>query len=186
MHFLVSSFPVNGWPQPIVGTEWVSEVAQSSLTLCDPVDCSLPSFSRQEYWSGLPFPSPRDLPWSGLPFPSPGDLPDPGMEPESPALEADALTSEPRGKPSKCFQITWSQQGSPLNALRLHSLKKVNSEWGSQCLLAFKEHMNPLDKVLKGRFWRSRSGMGPRVCISGSQEMRVVLVPWSHVDAWGW
>ena len=39
-------------------------------------------FSRQEYWSGLP-------------FPSPGDLPDPGMEPGSPALEADALTSEP-------------------------------------------------------------------------------------------
>ena len=39
-------------------------------------------FSRQEYWSGLP-------------FPSPGDLPDPGIKPESPALEADALTSEP-------------------------------------------------------------------------------------------
>ena len=38
-------------------------------------------FSRQEYWSGLP-------------FPSPGDLPDPGIEPRSPALEADALTSE--------------------------------------------------------------------------------------------
>ena len=44
-------------------------------------------FSRQEYWSGLP-------------FPSPGDLPDPGIEPGSPALEADALTSEPQGKPS--------------------------------------------------------------------------------------
>ena len=43
-------------------------------------------FSRQEYWSGLP-------------FPSPGDLPDPGIEPRSPALEADALTSEPPGKP---------------------------------------------------------------------------------------
>ena len=43
-------------------------------------------FSRQEYWSGLP-------------FPSPGDLPDPGTEPGSPALEADALTSEPPGKP---------------------------------------------------------------------------------------
>ena len=39
-------------------------------------------FSRQEYWSGLP-------------FPSPGDLPDPGTEPGSPTLEADALTSEP-------------------------------------------------------------------------------------------
>ena len=39
-------------------------------------------FSRQEYWSGLP-------------LPSPGDLPDPGIEPGSPALEADALTAEP-------------------------------------------------------------------------------------------
>ena len=45
-------------------------------------------FSRQEYWSGLP-------------FPSPGDLPDPGIKPRSPALWADALPSEPLGKP-KC------------------------------------------------------------------------------------
>ena len=44
-------------------------------------------FSRQEYWSGLP-------------FPSPGDLPNPGIEPRSPTLQADALTSEPPGKPN--------------------------------------------------------------------------------------
>ena len=44
-------------------------------------------FSRQEYCSGLP-------------FPSPGDLPDPGIEPRSPALQADALPSEPPGKPT--------------------------------------------------------------------------------------
>ena len=43
-------------------------------------------FSRQEYWSGLP-------------FPSPGDLPDPGIEPRSPTLQADPLTSEPPGNP---------------------------------------------------------------------------------------
>ena len=36
--------------------------------------------------------------WSGLPFPSPGDLPDPGIEPRSPALRADALPSAPSGK----------------------------------------------------------------------------------------
>ena len=42
-------------------------------------------FSRQEYWSGLP-------------FSSPGDLPDPGIVPGSPALQADALLSEPLGK----------------------------------------------------------------------------------------
>ena len=40
----------------------------------------------------------RQESWSGLPFPSPGDLPDPGIEPRSPALQADALPSEPPGK----------------------------------------------------------------------------------------
>ena len=44
-------------------------------------------FSRQEYWSGLPFPSPRDLP-------------DPGIEPGSPALQAVSLPNELRRKPS--------------------------------------------------------------------------------------
>ena len=43
-------------------------------------------FSRQEYWSGVPFPSPEDLP-------------NPGIEPRSPTLQADALPSEPPGKP---------------------------------------------------------------------------------------
>ena len=65
----------------------VHEVAQSCLTLCDPMDYSLPGPSvhgilRQEYWGGLP-------------FPSPGDLPDPGIEPGSPVLQADSLPSEP-------------------------------------------------------------------------------------------
>ena len=43
-------------------------------------------FSRQEYWSGLP-------------FPSTGDLPDPGIKPGSPVLQASSLPSEPPGKP---------------------------------------------------------------------------------------
>ena len=57
-------------------------------------------FSRQEYRSRLP-------------FPSPGDLPDPGMEPGSPALQQDSLASEPPGKPGYniiCLennQISW-------------------------------------------------------------------------------
>ena len=42
---------------------------------------------------------PRQGYWSGLPFPSPGDLPDPGIEPRSPALQADALPSEPPENP---------------------------------------------------------------------------------------
>ena len=58
-------------------------VAQLCPTLCDPMDCSCQAplsmkFSRQEYWNGLP-------------FPSPGGLPDPGIEFESPALQADSL-----------------------------------------------------------------------------------------------
>ena len=54
-------------------------------TVADKAPLSV-EFSRQEYWSGLP-------------FSSPGDLPNPGIEPGSPALQADALLSEPSGKP---------------------------------------------------------------------------------------
>ena len=59
-------------------------------------------FSRQEYWSVLP-------------FPSPGDLSNPGIEPESPMLQADSLPSEPQGKPSVvinnfCFMATGCEE----------------------------------------------------------------------------
>ena len=63
-------------------------VPQSCPTLCDPWTHQAPLFmelSRQEYWSGLP-------------FPSPGDLPIPGIESRSPALQADFLPSELPGK----------------------------------------------------------------------------------------
>ena len=61
----------------------------------DPMDCSLPDSSvhgifQEEYWSGLP-------------FPSPGDLPNPGIEPlslMSPALAGGIFTTVPPGKPS--------------------------------------------------------------------------------------
>ena len=72
-----------------------SEVAQSCQTLYQAP--SSMGFSRQEYWSGLP-------------FPSPGDLPDPGIELGSPVLQADTLTSEPPGKPifnSFCCNGEW-------------------------------------------------------------------------------
>ena len=90
---------------------WVS---QSHLTLCRwtvachgnlsmEMDMEIFSFSmeifRQEYWSGLP-------------FPSPGDLPDPGIKPKSPALQADSLPSESPGKPSRSSRITSASQSS--------------------------------------------------------------------------
>ena len=52
-------------------------------------------FSRQEYWSGLP-------------FPSPGDLPDPGIKPMSPELQAGSLPTEPPGKPLVQGVHQWS------------------------------------------------------------------------------
>ena len=66
-----------------------ASVAQSSPTLCDPWATAGQSplsmeFSRQEYWSGLP-------------FSSPGDRPDPGTKPGSPTLQEDSLPSEPPG-----------------------------------------------------------------------------------------
>ena len=67
-------------------SEWVKSLSRVLLfatpwTIAHQAPPSI-RFSRQEYWSGLP-------------FPSPGDLPDPGIEPRSLALQADALTSEP-------------------------------------------------------------------------------------------
>ena len=65
-------------------------------------------FPRQEYWNGVP-------------FPSPGDIPDPGIEPGSPTLQADALTSEP-----------------PALGLKKVSLKDCchnNSEFKKKCLM---------------------------------------------------
>ena len=67
-----------------------SEVTQLCLTLCNPMDCTYqapPSrgFSRQEYWSGVP-------------LPSPGGLPDSGIKPGSLTLQADALPSKPPGE----------------------------------------------------------------------------------------
>ena len=67
------------------------------------MDCSLPGssihgISRQGYWSGLP-------------FPSPGDLPNPGIELRSPTSQVDALSFEPLGKPymqsTSCKMSVW-------------------------------------------------------------------------------
>ena len=84
-----------------------AKLLQSCPTLCDPMDGSPPAplstgFSRQEYWSGLP-------------FPTPGDLPDPGIEPESlssPTFQADSL---PLGHLGSRHQVKrhldWTPQG---------------------------------------------------------------------------
>ena len=85
-----------GWLLPISLSHLLRSscysVAQLCLTRCNSMDhiaCQAPlsmGFSRQEYWSGLP-------------FPSPGDLPNPGIKPRSPALAGGFFTTEPPGKP---------------------------------------------------------------------------------------
>ena len=70
---------------------WTVHVSRSGMSNSLQEACQPPlsmEFSRQEYWSGLL-------------FPSPGDLPDPGIEPGSPALQAESLPSEPLGKPQE-------------------------------------------------------------------------------------
>ena len=84
----VDSLPLNHGRSP--NSTHGGLVARSCPTLATPWTIARQAplsmgFSRQEYWSGLP-------------FPSPGDLPDPGIEARSPALQADLLT-ELRGKP---------------------------------------------------------------------------------------
>ena len=99
-------------------------VAQWRPTLCGLINCSLPGsplsveFSRQEYWSGLP-------------FPTLGDLPDPGIESRSLALWADSLQSEPTGKPpcrigwtAHNFTVRWphcTRSSCPMGKWRLKS-----------------------------------------------------------------
>ena len=77
------------------------QVVSNSVTTPWTVQAPLSmGFPRQEYFSGLP-------------FPSLGDPPDPAIEPRSPALQTDALPSEPPGKPgSKHLLISWLQSPS--------------------------------------------------------------------------
>ena len=89
--------------------EKVSRTVVSDSAIPRTAACPAPlsvELSRQQYWSVLP-------------FPSPGDLPNLGIKPGSPALQADALPSEPPGKPtgfkSKFYQM----------------LKKCNTEYTS-------------------------------------------------------
>ena len=69
--------------------EWV-KVAQLFRLIAIPWTLQSMEFSRPDYWSGQP-------------FPSPGDLPNPGIEPTSPALQADSLPAEPQASPYGCW-----------------------------------------------------------------------------------
>ena len=83
--------------------------------------------------------------WSGLPFPSPGDLPDPGVEPRSPTLQVDSLLCEPTGearRPLKKLKFHIINVSRIILTSISHSSYKTilgkHGEWGIQdtkCLL---------------------------------------------------
>ena len=97
----------------------------SHLRLFEPpwtVACQVPlamGFSRHEYWSGLP-------------CPSPGDLPDPGIETGSPALQADYLPSEPPGKPSNIYVLHKIKFVKYLGKNKTFHWKKYLKAWGME------------------------------------------------------
>ena len=72
-------------PVLLFSRQVVSDTVETPLTVARQAPLSM-AFSRQEYWSGLP-------------FPTPGDLPGPGIEPVSPTLSGRFFTTEPPGKP---------------------------------------------------------------------------------------
>ena len=100
-------------------------VAQSYPTLCNPTDCSLRllcprGFSKQEYWSGWPCPSPEDLP-------------KPGIKPRSPVLQAYSVQSEPPGKPRAIAYI--------LNRrVKINMSQVQNGEEGKELRNIFSQH----------------------------------------------
>ena len=90
----------------------VDEIIATSWTVAQQAPPFM-GFSRQEYWSGLP-------------FSSPGDLPNPGIEPTSPALQADALTSEPPGRQQMKSLKECLQRREDNLRLRLEALQYLN------------------------------------------------------------
>ena len=125
--------PFSHWLPMMVslGLWWCGLVTKSCPTLTTPwtMVCQTPlsmGFSRQEYWSGLP-------------FPSPGDFPDPGIEPRSPALQADSLPTELRRKPYQWayIQTIHSPRNPPKTAKRprsrgfVHDSISIKTLWAS-------------------------------------------------------
>ena len=75
-------------------------------------------FSRQEYWSGLP-------------LPSPGVLPHPGIKPGSPALQADSLLTEPPGKPKSAVELAKrrGEENKSQKERRTETNKRISKEF---------------------------------------------------------
>ena len=125
-------------------------VLSDSFTTLQIIACRVPlsmEFSRQEYWSGLP-------------FPSPGDLPDPGIKSRSPALQAESLLSDSPGKPLSVLKDETKQYASWPCWLTAHQFSLFChshgsylplQDWNTMCL-----HQQPPLQLVYGpmtQFW---------------------------------
>ena len=119
-------------------------------------------FSRQEYWSGLP-------------FLSPGDLPDSGIEPRSSALQADALTSEPPRKP-KHPSITMKPFGSVQDSRQVGCIGKAG--WNHAALLCLGVVASP--GSLRGEPGCGQQGWCCRSTGQQGTEQALCILPPSH------
>ena len=120
--------------QPLWRTVWNVKVAQSCPTLATTRTIQSMEFSRPEYWSGWP-------------APSPGDLPKPGIEPRLLTLQADSLPAEPQGSPRTLQWVAYpfsSRPSRPGNRSRVSCLAGgVFTSW------AIKEVQRTVCRVLK-------------------------------------
>ena len=135
----VMSVKSNGTVLALSSLKWRSEMGSCSV-VSDPwhaMDLAYQAplsmgFPRQEYWSGLP-------------FPSPGDLPGPGIEARSPALQAGSLLFEPSGKPIIVYLFIKEGKSQPLD----DSFNKIRLRF---CILSY----TICHTWRKGVFWRSQ------------------------------
>ena len=100
-------------------------------------------FSKQDYWSGFQ-------------FPSPGDLPDPGIKPRSPALQADALPSEPPGKPLVFTTILPQTYSLKINC-SFFPLVEINSKNKIRRTLLLPRAFSVCSSPIMPHFWMPRS-----------------------------
>ena len=150
------------------GLSWTLCCAQSYLTLCNPWDCGPQAplsmgFSRQEYWSELP-------------FPLPGNLPDPGIKLVSCALalQVDSLPAKPWRNPSRTEEILFFFFSDKRK-------KKEKPNWSPTFHKAYRRSYNLREK-LQGGYNNLTTNMAWRIVVTKIN--KITWVSFSKISLW--